>query len=162
MTNRKIRATAIERFWPKVVRNNTNDCWPWVGNKVSGGYGRLWVPTIRKTGKIPATHFSFLLAYGYLEPGMDMMHSCDNPCCVNPRHLNWGTRKENMVDCSKKGRANNGGVAQFKHPRIKFTPESVRAVKAALDAGKAIRAIAKETGLNRKSIQKIHRGQWTV
>lgn len=32
------------------------------------------------------------------------MHKCDNCWCVNPKHLNIGTQRENLLDCVSKGR----------------------------------------------------------
>jgi hypothetical protein len=31
-------------------------------------------------------------------------HTCDNPSCINPSHLFWGTNKENIKDAQSKGR----------------------------------------------------------
>ena len=36
--------------------------------------------------------------------GMVVMHSCDNPRCVNPHHLSVGTQRDNMRDCAAKRR----------------------------------------------------------
>lgn len=38
--------------------------------------------------------------------GLVVMHTCDNPRCINPDHLRAGTQKENMADRFRKGRAN--------------------------------------------------------
>jgi len=39
-----------------------------------------------------------------LPPGKVVMHHCDNPACVNPKHLSVATAKENSLDCTRKGR----------------------------------------------------------
>lgn len=39
-----------------------------------------------------------------LETGEVVMHTCDNPGCVNPKHLRGGSQKENVSDCARKGR----------------------------------------------------------
>lgn len=32
------------------------------------------------------------------------MHTCDNPCCINPKHLVLGNNQDNVIDSVKKDR----------------------------------------------------------
>lgn len=34
---------------------------------------------------------------------VDLCHACNNDKCSNPKHLYWGTRKENIEDAKKNG-----------------------------------------------------------
>lgn len=55
-------------------------------------------------GKKLAHRLSYESTNGKIPAGMHIMHSCDNPACVNPMHLSAGTAKDNMQDCSSKFR----------------------------------------------------------
>jgi len=57
--------------------------------------------------------------------GMLIMHTCDNPNCINPDHLKLGTHKENMADMIRKGRSLKGS----KHPRAKLNEADVYFIK---------------------------------
>jgi len=37
--------------------------------------------------------------------GLHILHSCDTPACINPKHLREGTPKENGEDKAQRGRA---------------------------------------------------------
>lgn len=90
------------RFWAKVHKGDT--CWIWTANKNRSGYGRF-----RFHGDYYFAHrFSFLLAYGHIDPNMYVCHRCDNPACVRPDHLFMGLPKANAQDRDAKGRAATG------------------------------------------------------
>lgn len=92
-----IKVPIAERFWQKVVKTDT--CWNWTGAKIKG-YG-----VINVSGK---NVFAHRLSYQlhFREPDALVLHSCDNPSCVNPAHLFLGTYQDNMDDMVSKGRAN--------------------------------------------------------
>lgn len=39
--------------------------------------------------------------------GIDLCHACHNGGCSNPRHMYWGTRKENVADARSQGMHKN-------------------------------------------------------
>ncbi|KKN16791.1 hypothetical protein LCGC14_0972530, partial [marine sediment metagenome] len=86
------------RFWGKVKK--TNSCWMWVAT-LHAGYGYVGL-----NGKDYSAHrISWEIHFGKIPEGMLVLHKCDNPPCVNPKHLWIGTRKQNTQDMIKKGRA---------------------------------------------------------
>ena len=112
------------RFWKKVDVRYFNDCWEWRAGATGSGYGSFWV-----SGKRIGAHIvAHLIAHGPVPEGLQVMHSCDNKLCCNPRHLSSGTPKQNYDDMRAKGRAYYGGVPKKEvckrgHPR---TPENLR------------------------------------
>lgn len=89
-----------EDFWSKVDRI-VDGCWIWTGTKMGRGYG-----SFRFNGRPTGAHrISWMLANGKLPSSSKViMHSCDNPACVNPGHLSEGTQSQNVRDCVTKGR----------------------------------------------------------
>jgi hypothetical protein len=75
-------------------------CITYSGYIGKGGYGYDYDPD---TGKTCLAHrLAFKNAFGYLPEVV--MHTCDDPSCVNPEHLKGGTQSENIKDCVAKGR----------------------------------------------------------
>lgn len=75
-------------------------CWLWTGG-LSKGYGNIMDGTRCRL----AHRVSYELFVGEIPKGKQVLHRCDVPCCINPRHLFLGTRSDNMRDCFQKGRA---------------------------------------------------------
>lgn len=88
-------------FWDRTEVSGENECWRWLGSVTRYGYGIARVS--RQT--VVATRLSLVL-HGKKRPSDKHFacHTCDNPICVNPAHLWWGTHRENMQDAVRKGR----------------------------------------------------------
>lgn len=91
---------ALDRFHAYVARRGDEECWPWLGNRVCG-YGWL-----RTTDHVPrrAPRVAYAIAYGECPAGLCVCHSCDNPSCVNPKHLYLGSQADNLHDMVRKHR----------------------------------------------------------
>jgi hypothetical protein len=53
---------------------------------------------------ILAHRLAWEYAYGPIPDGLQVLHRCDNPPCINPEHLWLGTNVDNMADRQRKGR----------------------------------------------------------
>jgi hypothetical protein len=89
-------------FWKKVKK--TRRCWLWIGGKNDKGYGHFSVRKQNERKTFRSHRVSYSLSRGEILPGFLILHTCDNPACVNPKHLWLGTARDNMVDCVTKGR----------------------------------------------------------
>lgn len=99
----------LERFAIKKV-----GCWEWSGGLNNKGYAQVCY-----LGESYMAHrFSYLIHFGEIGE-FEVCHTCDNRSCTNPDHLFLGTRKDNMLDCAKKGRIG----------RSKINPEIVREIR---------------------------------
>ncbi len=87
-----------DKFWSKVFKST--NCWLWMASKDSKGYGHL--VHCKKT--LMAHHLSWKIHHGPIPEGMNVLHKCDNPFCVNPDHLFLGTQLDNMIDMARKER----------------------------------------------------------
>ncbi|KKL16934.1 hypothetical protein LCGC14_2490630, partial [marine sediment metagenome] len=88
------------RFWAKVNKCAPGNCWLWLGNHDRSGYGRFCF-----MGTNHAAHrVARKIATGESLAELHVMHTCDNPPCVNPSHLVVGTNADNLHDMAIKGR----------------------------------------------------------
>jgi hypothetical protein len=74
------------------IEINNNGCWNWQAAKCKLGYGRLTVK-----GKAFLAHrVVYMLQYGIIDGKKVLDHTCVNPSCVNPDHLDLVTQQVNI------------------------------------------------------------------
>lgn len=83
------------------------ECIVWIGAKDKRGYAQMRLE--KRTRYV--THIILELK-GEDRPSAKhcALHSCDNPACIHPDHLRWGTQKENIQDAIDRGRLNMTGL----------------------------------------------------
>lgn len=118
-------------------------CWNWPGAKTKG-YGTLQRGR-RGEGTVGAHQVAWELLRGPIPVGLHVLHSCDNPSCVNPAHLFLGTNIDNINDSVAKGRRGR-----------KLTREKAHEIR--LMAGMH-REIAQKFGVSRSMVTVIKNGK---
>jgi hypothetical protein len=106
------------RFWKWVDKSAGEDsCWIWIGGHSTEGYGCFALDGHRSIGAHCA---SWILHNGAIPKGLFVLHECDNPPCVNPRHLKLGTHGQNCADMVARGRSCVGDRQwQRKYPHLR-------------------------------------------
>ena len=138
-----------------------DDCIEWTRSRNDDGYGHRWDPAQKKV--VLAHRFAMAERVGWPElEGKSVMHTCDNPPCINPDHLRIGTHAENMADMTAKGRrwmggrnGNDSNLARgAAHYLAKVTAEQVTAIRA--DTRRQA-DIAADYGITQSTVSKIKR-----
>jgi ribosome-binding protein aMBF1 (putative translation factor) len=94
------------------------------------------------------------------DPGrMHVCHSCDNPPCVNPRHLWLGNDADNARDKEKKGRGNQAKGEDQGHSKLKA--EDVLIIRSLVSDGMMQKDLAERFNVSRHTVTMIvHRRTW--
>ena len=146
-----------ERFWPKVdLTGGPDSCWEWTATRHRAGYGWIRIGSYLDGSRRNtfAHRVSWELAHGkHIPSGMMVRHRCDNPPCVNPRHLELGTNRQNMRDMPARGRAPGG--------RRKLTDVQRAEVRRRyLAGGISQSALGREFGLTQSGVSSIVHWHW--
>lgn len=126
-------------------------CVLWQGRIASNGYGTL--------GKKLAHRIALERKLGRpISAGMDACHTCDVRGCVNEDHLYEGSRKQNMADCTERGRHNK--PRGEKHWCARLTDAQVAEIRARHANGEMQKSLAADFNINAATVSRIVRNLW--
>ncbi len=124
-----------------------------------GRYGHFGVGG-RAGGMVGAHRLAWELTHGPIPPETPfVLHSCDNPPCVNHAHLFLGTQAENIADMDAKGRSNRPRLVGENHGMAKLTEAQVREIRARFADGVRRSTLARQFGVTWTTIQGILDGR---
>lgn len=121
-------------------------CWEWGGRLDKKGYGVL---ALREKRQVFAHRTAYETWVGPIPEGLNILHECDNPPCINPEHLHPGTQKENLDEMVSRGRRNS------------FKPKysEVREMRERIAAGESSENIARDYRVTVATVEGIRRGE---
>lgn len=140
----------IERFSSRFEQAGADDCWNWTYIKNPGGHGRMWASGRNTLASHIALHMD-----GKPRPsGLAALHSCDNPACVNPKHLRWGTQTENIADRVSRNRS--GAAHGERNGAAKLNAADVLKIRADQRSSRVVAALF---GVSQVMVCKIKTGK---
>ena len=160
-TGSPLGLSKIERFKKDFAENTvklTNGCIVFTSRSSDKrGYTVCTNPLVkggsRQAYAHRASHVVFNLDGQPITPDVYVLHSCDNPRCVNPEHLRSGDAQANQDDVKARGRRKTGK----RGPQL--PKQLVLNIKLALQQGQTGYSLAKKHGISQMSVSQIKRGK---
>ena len=149
--------TFAERFEFYTMPEPNSGCLLWLGYVDKNGYGRFAGPSRSRLAHVASWE---LHNKREVPAGLCVLHKCDVPGCVEPKHLWLGSMQDNTDDMHKKGRwvrpSLKRGSSNWK---AKLTEADIPSIRS--DPRNALE-VAEQYGVNASTINKIRRRQgWT-
>lgn len=151
---------------PEAVRRmlaNTNragDCHVWLGSFSGVRCRKAPQPRICLNYRsFIASRVAYQLWVGDVPAKAQVLHRCDRPECVNPKHLFLGTNADNMADKVAKGRQYRGQG----HHLATLSDEKVRDIRRELQTG-LMRGteLARKYGVTPSSVSQIKKAMTRI
>jgi hypothetical protein len=144
------RGAGLE-FLHQALKSQTDECILWPFGKRKDRYGKIKL----KKKTMNSHRYVCISAHGSPSAGLDARHLCGVKLCVNPRHLKWGTRSENMLDMY----AHNTMFCGEKSSRSKVSTQVVSEILKSTEL--SYKKLAEKYGLSESQVGRIkRREQW--
>lgn len=155
ITDEDLKASK-ERFESKFEVVDSG-CWEWRGSRNKSGRGNFSLKGLR----LYASHVAWMLyKLEGVPSGKFVLHTCDNPPCVNPEHLYLGTQSDNMQDVWDRNRRPRQRGS--KSPSAKLSETQVRELREERSRrGTSTPKLAKKYGISKSQAWNIvSESQW--
>jgi hypothetical protein len=120
-----------------------SDCFEWVMSRNAQGYGQKRIDgVLTRMNRLAAE-----MVHGPIPEGMVVMHTCDNPPCVNPDHLVIASHRDNVLDKYRKGRGHKQKLTASDADEIRESRGKITQ-----------KALAERFGVTRSTINDIQNG----
>lgn len=140
----------LEYFETRSTPEPMSGCWLWCGAAQSKGYGLFHDDDKR----LRSAHRGVWEAWkGPIPVGAHVLHSCDNPACVNPAHLFLGSNTDNMRDKVSKGRQSQAKGSL--NGQAKLIERDVAIIRMLLDLGVKAHRMATLYNVSEQTISNI-------
>lgn len=142
-----------QRLEKHSIPEPNSGCFLWLASVNEWGYGTLrWHGATRRAHRL-----MWELQNGPITDGRQVLHKCDNPACINPKHLRIGTNADNVADKVSKGR--QAKLKGSETGAAKLTEKEVLEIRA---SSKTQRALGLKYGVTQSAIHCIlARKCWT-
>lgn len=126
------------------IANQTTGCLETTVCKDACGYGM-----VSSGGKTYRAHVVVWISKKGIKPvGLNVLHECDNPSCVNIDHLHLGTPADNAIEMVQRGRQSG------RYPQ-KLRAEDIATIHARRLKGESQGSIAKSFGVRSAAISRV-------
>lgn len=149
MPSRYTYESFILKLKSSVLIDEKTGCWNWT-KATKHGYAVTSKQNVQKLA-----HREMLKYSTGLNPDRSTLacHKCDNPKCINPDHLFWGTSKDNAQDMIKKGR--QADIKLIKRKLSKLSQEDVNKIRELRKNGDSLNSIAAKFNISFQQVSKI-------
>lgn len=148
----------IRNFYSKIIIKP--GCWEFKSAKDKDGYQRF---AYKINGKYKHTraHRIILELLGVITINKIVMHTCDNPSCVNPDHLRIGTIADNNLDKWIKNRhsrlkGTNNGYSKLTDNDVQYIKQhGIVGYRVGYNNGSNIKQLAEQFNVHPETIRFI-------